>query len=314
MSSKGRAFHRSAISAIIGLSLAMMAGPASSQAPSEPRNDQGEQIVVTGTRLSAEEVRRQANDFVRKIGVAEGGKPVARWTDGICLHVLGLADRYAAKVVSSVHAAARAANVPIAKGKCDTNILISFSSDAAAEVRMMAMRAPGTLEQVPLADRADLRMGNAPIRWWYATRERTTEGRGDFGSAPGWVGGAEGGGSPLPGGLPTYGQYSSSVISTQMVRVLKAATIVIDMKAVEGQALDTVAAYAALVALAEIRRSDPPPPGSILAMFAGEPAPIGLTPRDETFLRSLYRLPLDRLGRKHRSLLVRDLVSAEKRP
>ena len=81
------------------------------------------------------------------------------------------------------------------------------------------------------------------------------------------------------------------------------------MRLVEGQPLTAVADYAAFVAFAEIRPNDPSPAGSILAMFDAGGRPE-FTDWDRAFLAALYRIPLDRMGRRHRGLLVRELVQA----
>ena len=75
-----------------------------------------------------------------------------------------------------------------------------------------------------------------------------------------------------------------------------------------GRKLDTLAAYAALVAFAEIRNLDATPDGSILGMFAAGTPPRGLTPQDTAFLRALYRIPLDREAMRHRGQLVHEIT------
>jgi hypothetical protein len=103
--------------------------------------------------------------------------------------------------------------------------------------------------------------------------------------------------------------YDSSIISTQVNRAIIDANVVIDLDRVEGRSLQAVAAYAAFVAFSEVRPSEPPPAGSILGMFGAEPDARGLTDWDMAFLRALYNLPLDRQARRHRGMLVRDMVT-----
>ena len=119
-----------------------------------------------------------------------------------------------------------------------------------------------------------------------------------------------------PGGVPLAGdvhqQYRSSLASTQMIRVLRAATIVVDVNKAEGTPLDSVIDLAALVGLAEIRPGAEPPPNSILALYERD-GPKQLTQLDLNFLTALYRLPLDRTAIAHRGLLVKGIVNpAEK--
>jgi hypothetical protein len=69
-----------------------------------------------------------------------------------------------------------------------------------------------------------------------------------------------------------------------------------------------------MVAFAEMRPSEPPPSGSILALFEGESEARDLTGWDLALLRRLYRMPLDREARRHRGELVRALVTGDSTP
>ena len=93
-----------------------------------------------------------------------------------------------------------------------------------------------------------------------------------------------------------------------MIRVLRAATVVVDVNRAEGMPLDSVIDLAALVGLAEIRPGAEPPPNSILALYAPD-GPKQLTQLDLNFLRAIYRLPLDRTAIAHRGRLVKGLVN-----
>jgi hypothetical protein len=44
-------------------------------------------------------------------------------------------------------------------------------------------------------------------------------------------------------------------------------------------------------------------------MFGAEPQADALTDWDLAFLRALYQIPLDRAARRHRGMLVRDMVN-----
>jgi hypothetical protein len=96
-----------------------------------------------------------------------------------------------------------------------------------------------------------------------------------------------------------------------MARVLKAATVIIDVNRATGMPLDSVAAFAALVSLAEVRPSEEAPANSILNLFASD-GPRDITPLDISFLRALYRLPLDRTALAQRGLLVRGMLDPTK--
>jgi hypothetical protein len=276
----------------------------------------GQPVIVVGTRLTPEEQRRRASAFVRRTGVANGQRPAARWVDPICPLALGLSPALARQVEGKVRQIAREVGAKVAAKPCTTNIAISFVSDGSAMTRAVARSKPRNLAEVAREDRAALLDGEAPVRWWYATDLQGTDGRrstADMSAA--LLGAIEGG-----GGLPSDERASflartgSSVISTQVVRVLKTATVVVDANRAAGQTLNAVATYAAFVALAEIGPSAPPE-GSILQLFATPGnGDARLTSSDEAFLRALYRLPLDRTAQQQRGLLVGHMLGPAPTP
>lgn len=264
-------------------------------------------INVTGRK--PEEVRREAVDFVKSVGVTE--EPVARWVEPVCPEIMGVSAQIASQVEARVREVAQQANIRLAKSGCKGNLVIVFAKDGDRVVKQVASRSPDMLKDVAPAHRAYLYDGKSPIRWWHVTQSRTKDGMRDMGNdVPPFVALDGPGGAQLGGNVHT--QYRSSIASTQMVRVLRAATVIVDVEDAEGKALDSVTDFAALVGLAEIRPSDPPPATSILSLFA--PAgPKELTPLDSNFLAALYKLPLDRTAVAHRGLLVRGLVNGERR-
>ena len=287
------------------------------------RSEPNAPIVVTGERVTREQARERAVTFVRQVGVARGETPVARWTDRVCPRVLGIALAYSSIVEARMREIAEAAGMQIGRDGCQPNIVVSFVGDAAGLVRDIARRAPRRIQQVSPELRDNLLNGDAPVRWWYVTEIR---GREQMRNAPQSLqpaGAAEDGGAAAnyPNGGRSEGrievealqQYSSSIISTQGARSIIDAQVVIDLDRAEGQSLQTVAAYAAFVAFSEVRPSQPPPTGSILGLFGAEPGARGLTDWDMAFLRSLYNIALDRQARRHRGMLVRDMVGFQTR-
>jgi hypothetical protein len=279
------------------LTLFIAAAAASAQPPSET-------ITVTGRKL--EEAKREAREFVRALGVAE--QPVARWVNPICPKVLGVAKPVADRVVRKVREVASLTRVSVAPAGCRANIFITFTGDANAVVRQIAARAPARFGDLPGTKRQELAEGYAPVRWWHQTESRTGDGTRSVGNdAPPSSGVATGPFAPPIAG-EIFSQYNSSLVSTKMARVLRSATILIDVNKATGANLDSVAALAALVGLAEIDPSTAPPSGSILNMFQAD-GPKELTALDANFLTALYKLPLDRTAMAHRGLLVRGLTS-----
>ncbi len=294
------------------LSLAIILGGA--QAPTRSfRSDPEAPIVVTGERPTRQQARERAVEFVRRTGVARGETAAARWTDPVCPRVLGIAEPYAGLVARRMRAIAMEAGLRVAREDCRTNVSVSFVGDAAGLMQEIDRRSPTRLNEVPRDLRDAMLTGDAPLRWWYLTETRSRHQTRNAPQAIGteFGGGGTGGRSAETGSqldTESLQEYNSSIISTFGARVIIDANVVVDLDRVEGRALEAVAAYAAMVAFAEIRPSTPPPSGSILGMFDGETGARGLTDWDMAFLRALYALPLDRQARRHRGILVREMV------
>lgn len=273
-----------------------------------------ESIVVTGERLTPAEARQRAVAFITATGVAAGDTPVARWVDPVCPKAVGLAERHAAVVERHMRRIAAQAGIRVAPDDCQGNIEVRFTDNSDEVLRQFQARAPRRLAQVTGVDRDRLFADPQPIRWWYSTGLRTRHGMSSQSSGPNWInicGSATGAGSGMPSGVPSVYHYNSSMVSTQAVRALVDAVVLVDVNRIERMPLEAVASYAAMVAFAEIRESDVAATGSILGLFEADPsAPRALTEWDMAFLRVLYRLPLDRDARRHRGILVRDLLAA----
>lgn len=262
-----------------------------------------ETIDVYGRK--PEEVRREVESFVRATRVA--AEPVARWIDPVCPEVLGVSKDIAERVVARVRGIAKDAGIRVGKAHCDGNLLIAFVQNGGSVVKAVAKRSQNMFKDVDQAQRSWLYEGDAPVRWWHATQTRTRDGQRDNGNdVPPGVQLDGPGGVPLGGDV--HVQYRSSFASTQLVRAIRFATVIIDVDRADGRTLDSVSALAALVGLAELKPSEPPPPGSILSLFA-DAGPRELTPLDANFLRALYKLPLDRTALAHRGLLVKGVLN-----
>ncbi len=275
-----------------------------------------ETIVVRGTRLDPQQARERAADFVKRTGVANGQKQVARWVVPVCIKVIGVQDRQAARVERIMHGIAREANIRVAGPKCEPNVTISFTADASQLVRQINSRKPHQLRELSPAAKERLLTVNAPARWWYATSALDRDGVESNAISAGWItaGAAEGEKANSPVGLPindgvtaTQQYNSGSNVRTPTVRALYGATVVIDAPTAGATPIDAIAAYAAMVAFAELD-ADAPPPDSILGLFRPDSIETALTDWHLAFLKSLYRMPLDRRSRIQRGHLVEALL------
>lgn len=293
----------------------LWAGVAGAQTAS-PATQDAEDIVVTGERLSPQQARERAVAFVRHTGIVNNRASVARWMDPVCLRAIGLEPTNLRLVETKIRGIAEAVGVPLAKPGCTPSVTINFVGDGAAFTRSIAARDRRYLAEVPATLKPALLNGTAPIRWWYLTEVRGRDGDRMVGMIPPSVKASEG--DPAPPGLPGNGEsstlvgYSTSNLSTQTARALYSATVVVDTVRAEGVPLESVAAYAAMVAFAELTPRDTPFNGSILGLFGEQPS-RSLTNLDMTFLRELYSLPLDRKARQQRGRLVRALQNEASR-
>lgn len=279
----------------------------SSQAPAQPTETQAEDpIVVVGQTREA--VRERAQAFLRATGVAAGETPATRWEDPVCPKVLGLAERQAKLVMGQVRAVASHAGADLGGAGCRANVFITFVSDGAALVRDISKRSPTALDGVAPSAREALRTGTQPIRWWYRSELVGKDGRGQMSSMPVALLGDHGN-VPTRGETGTLSQYDSSLTSTQAMRVLRSATIVVDVTKIDGRPLEAVAAYAAMVALAEIKGDAAPTEGTILGLFEANSVVRELSQQDRNFLAGLYRLRLDRSALQHRGSLIAAMMN-----
>ncbi|MGZ8286881.1 MAG: hypothetical protein ACXW27_12480 [Allosphingosinicella sp.] len=294
--------------AAAGLGLALVAAQA-------PPSDPADQSITVGALLPEKAARDLAVGFVKATGVASGETPAARWTAPICPEVLGLEDIGKRAAEAKIRRVAAAAGAAVAPEGCNRNIVVSFTSDGAALARGVVEREPWRVANLSPRAKSAVLTGSTPIRWLYSTETRGRHGgpettSGNAAQSYGPPGPGYGGGSSIGGDMATLMHYESSIISTLTNRVLTSAIVIIDTEEAMGRRLDALAAYAALVALAEIRNAEATPAGSILTLFESSAPPRDLTAQDLAFLRALYRLPLDRQAMQHRGQLVHGITGA----
>jgi hypothetical protein len=289
----------------------------------------GSTITVIGTPLTKAELRTKSEAFVRTATVLPDEGQFARRFDPICPSVSGIDVQLAKRVATKIRDVARTAGIAVAGANCRTNILINFTDNVDAFFTQSRKTRPGLFSAMRPFEKTALFESKAPIRWFYATEtlsgdrgslERTAgntpmsvgtggQSSGEGGPSSSGVGGTDGPSSNR-GSLKVT---SSTLIGSNIVVNLASAVIVIDVNAASGSALDSVAAYAAMVSLAQIKLTGAygayP---SILAMYdngkAREEAPRDLTEWDYAYLRALYTAPPNRLARVQRPKILGSMV------
>jgi hypothetical protein len=200
--------------------------------------------------------------------------------------------------------------VPLARAGCRANAIISFTSDAKSVVRDVLRRDGAHMREVPAGAKQALVHGNAPARWWYSTEFRSSDGSAAVDvPMPGMMAEDENGnGIPMPGWGASTPAAAPSIASTKVARTLYSATVVIQIDPARKVPLSSLADFAALVSLAEVRQNAVARE-SILGLFSVPGAPPELSPRDLNFLRALYRISLDREARRQRRALVGHMIA-----
>lgn len=282
-------------------------------APAVAQQDASD-IVVQGERYPSEQAKQISTDMLSDFGVAQANAPAARWTEPICLKIVGLSDRQAAIVDARIREVAVMVRAPLAKGKCSGNAVVTFTGNGAQVTSEIARRAPGRLSEVPEALRSRYLTDSLPTRWWYSTGVGAADGMAASSAGPPGVfyEGADTGATALgmSGEDGTVVTHRSSLVSTQTARSIRSATVIIDASQTGGVAIETLADFAALVLLAEVKPGARSSSISVLAAFGGYDPPKGLTDWDMAFLKALYRIPLDRTANRHRGQLVVEMSKA----
>ena len=284
-------------------------------------------IIVTGKKLTKEEARRQASAFVRTATVIPQEDQFARRRDPLCPAVSGIEAKYVVKVVAKITSVADAVGVKMAKPGCSPNLLVHFTNDVSGYIAQMAKTRPDLLRTMRPDERLALKQSAVPMRWLYATEARGSDnmqlslgGKSASVLMPGGSGIGAGGDVTigneavnLQSNRGTLNTYSASLIDTQMIVNLTSTIVIVDAEKSTGFTLESVAAHAAMVSLAQIKLStDYSTYPSILSMFSvikgADEAPRDLTEWDYAYLRALYKTPANRTARVQRTRIYSEMV------
>lgn len=237
-------------------------------------------ITVEAQRATLE---KRIRTFVSAIAVAPYQQSLARWEDPtlICPLVGGLPREDGEFILTRLSSIARAAGAPLGSARCKPNFYIIVTSEPDALLKAWGQRDVTMFGDDSGATRINRFLhAPIPIRAWYNATLYTSEG------APldVWPDG------PLRGQLRNL-QARGFRLTRDEVRDLTSVIVLIDARSLKGVTFGQVAAYVAMIGLAEVRldanMGDAP---SILQLFKASrhiPAP-GLSPWDQAFLKALY--------------------------
>lgn len=257
--------------------------------------------------------REQVQAYLRDIGVAVGDRPTARWFDPVCPHVIGLAPALARNIEHQLRNIIVAVGAPLGKSGCRANFNLVLTDGAGAVIRRVARVDPNLSRDLSPAMLREMTDGAAPVRWWYNSELRTRDGSPAVAVSflPGVQVESDSGVASLPAGRSgTMSLYSPSMVSSQSVRSIQFAAVIVDVDRAHGTPLSAVVDYAAFVGLSEVKLGAAPD-GSILSLFRPDGA-RQLTKRDQAFLSGLYRMPMDRRAAQQRQALTNAMIEITK--
>lgn len=269
--------------AVVLLLLIAMCAVADAPQASEP-NAHVDTITVEAAR-EHEKLERQVNKFVSGIAVERRDESLANWQPEIpmCPLVAGLPREDGEYMLTRLSQIAASAGAPLAPDHCKPNFFVVVTSEPDALLKAWSKRDVRMFENGDNHGYTEIRKfldARMPVRAWYNAEIYNSDG------------------TPLryesSGAFKGF-RVTSQAVATRIrfntVRDLASVIVLIDAPRARGISFGQLAAYVAMVGLAQIKSdakvSDTP---SILQLFsdAGRPAPTGLTQWDQAFLKGLY--------------------------
>lgn len=263
--------------AVMTLSMLALGAAADTPPPSEPPKANIDSTTVEAPRDRAT-LERQVRTFVNAIALKPGGESLARWQTQIplCPLVAGMPSKDGEYILSRVSKIAGAAGAPLAPQNCKGNFYVIVTSDPDGVLKAWSKR-----DVRMFGDEADqggtkIRQFNTsnPIRVWYNTEFYNLDG------TP--LGNMEG---------RTSTMARATRLETNNYRALSSIIAIVDTRRLKDVSFGQVAAYVAMVGLAQIRpEANVTEAPTILNLFSGSAkAPPGLTAWDESFLKAVYQ-------------------------
>ena len=277
--------------------------------PKEPQEESTlEEVVVTAFR------EQRAVQFVDALTrPARGGAvdgQMARWSEPLCLHVMGDAPSTAVGGTLVSHSslrlgvvnAVRSVGVPALETNCQPNAIIVISNSSDAFATTMVQRYRHRLFDNQSEDIAAFQGTDAAARWWHGTRTggaaRPDIEAGSFAAA-----------SAAQGELP------NSRLRLGTAQNIVRAMVVLDRERWDEIDLNAMFDYLAFVLLIDLPRvMDITGLSTVLNLAKEGDASSGFTVWDRAFIRGVYRAsPGQRLGQQRRevSAFMRDALANE---
>ncbi len=246
--------------------------------PSEPPKANIDSTTVEAPRDRAA-LERQVRTFVNAIAVKPGDASLARWQNQIplCPLVAGMPKTDGEYILSRVSKIATAAGAPLAPPDCKGNFFIVVTSDPEGVIKAWIKRDVRIFGEETDQGGTKIReflSSSRPVRVWHNTEFYKLDGT-PLGNLEGRVDDAA----------------RATRLETNNYRALSSIIAIVDTRRLKDVSFGQVAAYVAMVGLAQIRpEANVTEAPTILNLFSGSAkAPPGLTAWDESFLNAVYQ-------------------------
>ncbi len=282
-----------------------LASPVSAQSEATPpAAAEDSTITVTGQKKEKSEIRREARSFAGTLIAPVVGQYSHRHTP-LCPQVLGIHPSYHGLIYAKIRDVAKRIGAPVAGNICRTNMFILFSDNSKESITKLRREMPTLFSELPFHERANFFKQSIPARWWYRSELRDPDGK----LLPAVLGTA----SNRPPVVESSYSAQSLIYSTIQVNLMSS-VVMIDLNLATGYSLESIAAYAAMVSLVQVKNGktfESVP--SILNIFSqgkqASDAPSDLTRWDYAFAQSLYEITPRNSGAAQQSQLAQKIAA-----
>jgi len=243
--------------------------------------------ITVETARDRKSIERQVGAFVSGIAVAPYEQSLANWQTPVppCPLVAGLPRDDGEYMLARISKIARAAGAPLAAENCKPNFFVIVTSEVNALFKAWGRRDPTLFGDAGGTVIHKFLHSSTPVRAWYNADVYNSDG------TP--LGNSDAQGSAFDlSQIRVNLRADATRIRFNDVRNLSSVIVIIDAPHAKGITFGQLAAYVAMIGLAEIRidARAADAPSSILQLFegTGKVPPPGLSPWDGAFLRALY--------------------------
>ncbi len=247
---------------------------------------------------------RQLSNFISEIGVETGENQLARWHQAICPNVVGMQAEFNDYVRETIRSVAELAGARIAAEGCRYNVIVVMTTEPQLFIANLRSDRQDLFETLSPRDRERIGTGGDDVQLW--SRVETRGERGDVMQS-----GEVSYNVPRTGSgeLPwrSIRGAAASRISRSARSELDFRAIVIDLNRLNGQTMQQLSAFAAMLALGEFDVGEPiAPANTILNLFHDSDAtPADISDWDIAYLRALYATNGGRSAHSQRSAMIR---------